>query len=186
MKWLFRRQEVQGGICEDAVYVVRSVERVKRPCIRKLEFPSLEQHDRYIAAAIPRGSNPRAHPVEVLRVETGQVEFRLSVSGESRTAANPRMRLTILDRAARLIFTPFRDFPAPQSEEIMVVFFQKIQVRVVIKNRRRILVFSLDQPYPIILEIPPSMRARQVNGLPCAVGEISWVRLQHTKRSFGG
>jgi hypothetical protein len=76
------------------------------------------------------------------------------------------MRLAILDRAARLIFTPFRGFPAPQAEEVMVVFFQKIQVRVVVKNRGRILVLSLDQPYPIILEIPPSMRARQVDSLP--------------------
>ena len=158
---------------------------MEAPGIGVLQFPTFEEHNRDVDATIPSGRNPRPHPVKIIRVESGQVELGFAVSRQAGAAADPRVRLTKFDGPRRLIVSPLRSFPSPQTEEIVMVRYQEIQIGVEIENRRRILAFRGDQSVSIVLEIPPGMRTRQVDGLARSVGKKPWIGVQNAEWPFG-
>jgi hypothetical protein len=57
--------------------------------------------------------------------------------------------------------------------------YQEIQIGVEIEDRRRILAFRADQSVPIVLEIPPGMRTRQVDCLAGPVSEKPCIGVQN-------
>src|SRR5581483_4910903 len=65
----------------------------------------------------------------------------------------------------------------------MMVRLKEVQVGIVIERRRRVLAFG--KPMAVVLEIVPVVRAGQVNRLAGAIGEVAWVRGQHTQGSGG-
>src|SRR3984957_18774496 len=151
-----------------------------RICI--LQLPALEQHDRNIDSTIARGCYSSAHAVEIILVKAGQVELGLPVPRHARSTPRPRVGLAVFDSSSWLILAPLRGFPSPQPEKVMIPFLHEIQVAVVIKDRRWILIDGVENPCPVVLKVPPGMRACQVNSLACAIGKVTRIAAQDAKR----
>ena len=153
------------------------------PGVGELQLPTFEQHYGDIDTAIPRRDDARAHAVEITRVKFRQVKLRFAVNGGSRPGTHPGVRLTKLDDAFGLRIGPLRRFPSPQAEKIVVMCHQKIEVSVVIEDRRRIL--GSGHPVAVVLEVVPVVRTHQIDGFARSVGKVSRVGLQDAQRTCG-
>src|SRR6185295_15975401 len=133
------------------------------PGVGELQLPPLEQHDRNVNSTVAGGDDALTHAIEIRRIEFGQVEFRLVIAGRAGAGTHPGMQLAKLDHAFGLCIGPLRRLPTPQTEKIMVMRDQEIQVTVVIKLWRRIVAGR--KTMPVVLEVMPVVRPGEIDRL---------------------
>jgi hypothetical protein len=104
-----------------------------------------------------------------------EVELGFAVSRKAGPRADPRMGLAVFDGPARLVLAPFGCLPTPEPEKVVIIALQKVQMRVVVEDGRRVLVFGADQPNSTVLHIPPGVGPCKVSRLAGPVRKISWV-----------
>src|SRR6267378_5312962 len=97
-----------------------------------MQGPAVEQHHIDVDALITRGTDAVAQAIEVGLVERRQIEFGLAVFRRAGAGSGPRLR-----RHAQMETPPrglrLKLLPAPQSDEVVPVLFQKREIRGVIE-----------------------------------------------------
>ena len=178
-----RHEPVPVPVRVDPVHVVPCVERVGGPAPGKggeLLVPALEQHHRDVELAPARHRDSLAQAGEVRRVQSREVEPGEAVAGVPRSGAEPRLRR---DRdVGSVALPPARQLERPEPEEVVVVTDEAVEVSAVVEllwpDRE-----AGGAPRAAAEQVPPDVRARQVDRLAGAIGEVARVRLQDAQRA---
>src|SRR5262249_35900751 len=152
-------QPPAGWVGVDAVLVIGAVERVEFPRVGELELPAFKEHDRDIDPAIAGLVDAVAHTVEIRRIERAQVKLGLAIGGEASAGPGPRLRLAVFGHASRLGVGPLGRFPAPETEKVVPVPREKVEISVVVESWRRIVTTVL--AVAVVLEVVPVVRANE-------------------------
>jgi hypothetical protein len=114
------------------------------PAVGELNLPAFKQHHRGVNTTIASGNETASQSLEILVVETREIELRLAVVRHTGTGSRPGMRAAVLHLVAGKAVRPFRHLPSPHPEEVVIVPFEKAKIGVVIEHWGRVRYGSAD------------------------------------------
>ena len=166
------------------INVINIIVRIKRVALPRIsglirafgigDTPTVKEHNGNIHAAHFCLDHALTHAVEVGLIKLCQIEFQFAVQCRAGACALIGLGCKIVCLCA--FDTPLRLLPNIQTEKIVIVCLEKIEIGVIVERRRRI------RP-DAILQCQPGMRSRQIDCLTTAIGKITRIGRMDAQRS---